>query len=245
MRGRLSIWRRRPQFLGEAMAKLRGRGLSERLSAAAKARRAELERYNARRAEKSDKPNKAETLPSTTKKQSVARENDPSATPNAVGRPISDLILPPALVESVRSQRAILFLGAGASREASNTNGQCPPLGGDLKKLISAKFFGQELNDHDLMSVAEMAISAHGSSVVYEFIRDCLEDFFPSEGHLLIPTFRWKLLATTNYDLLIERAYSSVRDHVQKLVKFVRDSEPVEERLQKVHDPVILLKLHG
>jgi tetratricopeptide (TPR) repeat protein len=157
----------------------------------------------------------------------------------------SPLKLPPALVESIRAQRAILFLGAGASKEAMSARGERPPSGADLKNMIAEKFFGQRIEDHDLMSVAEMAIASHGEPVVFEFIKTVLDKFEPPDGHLLISAFRWRLIATTNYDLLIERAHQKAPIKLQTPISFVKDSEPVEERMQAARDPVQLLKLHG
>jgi hypothetical protein len=156
------------------------------------------------------------------------------------------LVLPPALIEAVRAQRAILFLGAGASKECRNKKGNDPPTGRELRDLIALKFFGQKADDHDLMSVAEMAIASHGQSVVFEYIRSILDPFEPSEGHRLMSSIRWRMIATTNYDLLVERGYqdkSSLK--LQTPVPFVSDKEPIEERMQSVPNPVQFLKLHG
>jgi tetratricopeptide (TPR) repeat protein len=147
--------------------------------------------------------------------------------------------IPSPLVESMKSQRVILFLGAGASMEAG------APSGDQLRERLARKFFGADMKGYDLMSVAEMAISAHGNASVFEFIRLELEQLEPSDAHKLLPTFRWRTIATTNYDLLIERAYMSVPSRLQTPVSFVRDTEPVEERLQRVRNSVELIKLHG
>jgi NAD-dependent SIR2 family protein deacetylase len=106
--------------------------------------------------------------------------------------------IPSPLVESMKSQRVILFLGAGASMEAG------APSGDQLRERLARKFFGADMKGYDLMSVAEMAISAHGNASVFEFIRLELDRLEPSDAHKLLPTFRWRTIATTNYDLLIE-----------------------------------------
>lgn len=269
------------------MVSFKDKSFKERLTAAADARRADLERYHKKIAARGEKIPTVKTaaiqpesygraenessLNATSGSELTRKPSIPASEKQSTGgaktkvpdtristsdQSVSldrgaaagttgDLYLPPALIESVRAQRAILFLGAGASRDASPINGRLPPLGGELKKLLAEKFFGRDMADYDLMSVAEMAIASHGNSVVYEFIKEALDPFHPSDGHKLIASFRWRMLATTNYDLLIERAYDSVSNRAQQLVKFVKDSEPVEERLQRARDPVILLKLHG
>lgn len=53
------------------------------------------------------------------------------------------------------------------------------------------------------------------------------------------------MIATTNYDLLIEHAYADVKARRQNLVRFVKDDEPLEVRLQDTERPLAYLKLHG
>ncbi len=153
--------------------------------------------------------------------------------------------LPPGLAEAVENQRVVLFLGAGASMEARGSNGERPPSSGDLRASLGRRFFRDPLDGYDLMSVADMAISAAGQPVVFEHIKKILEPLQPSAAHLLLPSFRWRALATTNYDLLVERAYGAAEQPVQQVVPLVKNTEPVEERLQSVQRPVLLIKLHG
>lgn len=153
--------------------------------------------------------------------------------------------IPAALLESMKSQRVVLFLGAGTSLDASGPASASAPSGARLRELLGRKFLGSDMPDYDLMSVAEMAIDAHSQAIVFEFIKTTLEAFEPSAAHRLVATFRWRAIATTNYDLLIQRAYASTPHRLQNLVTFVRDSEPVEDRLQQSSNPVMYLKLHG
>lgn len=139
----------------------------------------------------------------------------------------------------MQQQRVILFLGAGASMEAG------APSGNAIRAAIAKHFFKSEMDGYDLMSVAEMAIQAHGGSVVFDYLRTLLAHYEPSDAHKLLPTFRWRTIATTNYDLLLERAYAATNSRLQNLVTFVRDTEPVEQRMQAVTAPVEYLKLHG
>jgi hypothetical protein len=139
----------------------------------------------------------------------------------------------------MEQQRVILFLGAGASMEAG------APSSEKLSAALAERFFGSAMNGYDLMSVAEMALRAHGNGVVFEHLLTLLAGFEPSDAHRLLPTFRWRGVATTNYDLLVERAYAATPSRLQNLVTFVRDTEPVEERMRAVANPLEFLKLHG
>ena len=153
--------------------------------------------------------------------------------------------MPATLIESMRNQRVVLFLGAGASKESVNDEGKRPPLANDLRELLGQKFFGDPMVDYDLTFLSEMAIQAHGQALVFEYIREILSPFTPSPAHFLIPTLHWRALATTNYDTLVDDAYARTTDRLQTIVPFVKDTEPVEERMQRVDNPLPYLKLHG
>ena len=76
------------------------------------------------------------------------------------------------------------------------------------------------------------------------FIASIFEDFHPADFHKLIPKFVWSAIATTNYDLVLERAYDGVNDKLQNLVVFKKNSERVEEKLKTINS-LLYLKLHG
>ena len=129
--------------------------------------------------------------------------------------------------------------------ESVNTEGERPPSADQLRQLLGQKFFGQPMDGYDLTFLSEMAIQAHGQALVFEYIKEILTLFPPSPAHFLIPMFRWRALATTNYDTLIDDAYSRTTDRLQTIIPFVKDSEPVEERIQRADNPLQYLKLHG
>ena len=154
--------------------------------------------------------------------------------------------LPFVLTDAVRSGRVVVFLGAGASKECINNKDARPPNGDQLRDSIANKFFNKDMSKRSLMSVAEMAIgSAGGTNVVYEHVNSMFEGFETSEAHRALSDFSWRLLATTNYDTFVESAYSDVKRRKQTLIPFVKDDEPVEERMMQSFNPVQYLKLHG
>ena len=156
------------------------------------------------------------------------------------------VVIPSSLIEAVKGKRAILFLGAGASKESKNSLGQTPPDADQLRDILAQRFFGMSIKNRDVTAVAEMAIaSSGGAQQVFETVRQSFEGFEPSKAHKLISAFNWRMIATTNYDLLVERAFSDSRQRLQTLVRFVKDDEPIEENLQAAVNPVPYLKLHG
>jgi len=93
--------------------------------------------------------------------------------------------------------------------------------------------------------VAELAISERDLPTVQEFIASIFREFNPAEFHKLLPRFVWSGIATTNYDLIIERAYDAVGgEALQNPVVFKKDGERVEEKLRSSKS-VMYLKLHG
>lgn len=156
------------------------------------------------------------------------------------------LQLPHILVEAVKEKRAVLILGAGASKECRNSAGDTPPDGNQMRDQLASKYLGTRNEKRDLMTVSEMAIeNGHGQPLVFDEIARMLDGFEPSEAHNLVTQFNWKGLATTNYDTLLERAYASTQSKLQSCVKFTKDAEPYDERLAEQPNPVPYLKLHG
>lgn len=158
----------------------------------------------------------------------------------------SKIILSNPLIEAVKAQRCVLFLGAGASKEAKNAEGETSPDANQLRDILADRFFGKAMPNRDVMAVAEMAIANSGSGPqVYEEVRKAFNGFAPQATHKLIPTFSWRAIATTNYDTIIEDAYRDVANKVQQLVPLVKDDEPIDQRLREFPNPVPYLKLHG
>ena len=153
--------------------------------------------------------------------------------------------IPQALISAVKEQRAVLFLGAGASRGAKHPNGDPIPQGDCLRNLICDKFLGGELKQKPLNVAAAITADEVGLDAFQTYIRELFLPFEPADFHLLIPKFRWRALATTNLDLIIEKAYTCTPQRLQNLVKTVKDGDNLDIRLHKELDSVGFYKLHG
>jgi tetratricopeptide (TPR) repeat protein len=150
----------------------------------------------------------------------------------------------PALLDQLKKGQVVLFLGAGASVGASHPQNHRPPVGNQLAELLDDKFLGGAFRGVALDKIAELAISESDLTTVQTFIKDLLYDFAPGEFHKIIPTLPWRAIATTNYDLIIERAYDEVLNRVQQPVVFKKDGERVEDKLT-LSSHFQYLKLHG
>jgi tetratricopeptide (TPR) repeat protein len=154
--------------------------------------------------------------------------------------------IPFLLSEAVKTGRAILFLGAGASKECKNAKGQMPPDGDGLRDMLASKFFGKAMPKRTLQYVAELAIqSGAGAPLVFEAVNTALEGYATSEAHRLVSDFNWRAIATTNYDMFLEDAYGDASRRRQTLISFVKDNQPVDEMMRRSLNPVQYLKLHG
>ena len=152
--------------------------------------------------------------------------------------------IPSHLIESVRSGDAVLVLGAGASAGATKNNGEPAPTTPELTKFLADKYLGGQLADAPLHIVSELAISESSLPAVQESIRQVLDEIQPAPFHRLIPTFQWHGLATTNYDLVIERAYQQCQSPSQNVVPMIKDGDLVDDKLRSSRN-ILLLKLHG
>ncbi len=148
-----------------------------------------------------------------------------------------------SLVTAAREGRIVLFLGAGASMGAKNSRGKNIPNGKKLGQLIAQKFLRPEHEELDFKTICDFACSTSSIRDVQKFIHDTLIDFKPTEAHLEVPKFVWAGIATTNYDLLIERAYATTSSNLQNLITYTRNGSNAIDRLTDAD--VLYAKLHG
>ena len=149
------------------------------------------------------------------------------------------------LRNQISEGKVILILGSGASMEARDSKGNSPPSGSELAKMISEEFLGGKYNNAPLAQVGEYAINETDLLTVQTYIKQVFEPFRPSKAHLLMTTFKWWGICTTNYDLIIEKAYKeNERKACQTPMPFIENGDRVEERFRD-SNAVALLKLHG
>jgi len=151
--------------------------------------------------------------------------------------------IPKALLDQIKIGNTVLFLGAGATYGASHKNNHIVPNGKQLAELIAKKFVDDDLSTSSLQIIAEIAISDTDLFTLQNFIAEYFRDFEPAEHHLKVPSFRWKAIITTNYDLIVEKSFSKNPNPQQILVKFIKD-EKISDRIQTIND-LQFLKLHG
>lgn len=153
--------------------------------------------------------------------------------------------LPPALIDSVKSGNAILFLGSGASIGATHPQSEKIPTTEILKNKLCEKFLNGSLKDRPLAQVAQFCDHEAGRIGFQTYVSSLFSEYGPAEFHKMLPKFRWHAIATTNYDLIVERAYDADEKRVQELVRFYKDNMSIEAETKKHRNPLQFLKLHG
>jgi tetratricopeptide (TPR) repeat protein len=148
------------------------------------------------------------------------------------------------LQTQIQEGKVILFLGSGASLGAQDTDGNRPPSAPRLGEMLADRFLGGKYRDYPLDQIGEYAINESDLVTVQEYIRQIYEVFEPSAAHRLLCSFRWKGIATTNYDRLVEKAYELTTSRVQTPKPFIENGDRIESNLRS-SDDVQLLKLHG
>lgn len=153
------------------------------------------------------------------------------------------MILPSGLSQALTDGTAILFLGAGATKQAHG------PVGSELASILAAHFGHPEIPKENLQAFADMLVSLPGvdREDVDALVSRSLKDLIPSDAHLEIPRYAWGAIFTTNYDRLVEKAYDSCMQHFSEAplqepqVIVGSDDHPVLANPTRVP----LFKLHG
>lgn len=151
--------------------------------------------------------------------------------------------IPDPLITGIRNGEVILFLGAGASYGAQDASGKKAPLAAELAADLVQQFSLPKRED--LSRVAELAETSAGPQKVRAFLKQRFDSLIPNKAQRDVTAFKWKMIATTNYDDLLEKAYASSSTALQDLVPMVKDRQSVEDAIKPFANPVQYLKLHG
>ena len=109
------------------------------------------------------------------------------------------------ILEKLRQNKLALFIGAGVSNLAGL------PLGSELTAKIKTKFNRIDQNTYELLDVCEEVVDTppYNLSELYEYVKEELSTYSITDIHKKITAIDWTAIFTTNYDDIIENAYSS------------------------------------
>jgi hypothetical protein len=137
------------------------------------------------------------------------------------------------LVAQLTPNQTALFLGAGASVESGS------PTGEELAELLWLELGSGEPPSLDLVEVASILELRRGRAALYKAVLNHLAKLEPTGGLLLLPLLSWKVLYTTNFDRLIEKAFS----HANVPLVVVRSN--YEYQAGERRNEIGVFKIHG
>lgn len=153
-------------------------------------------------------------------------------------------MIPKVLISDIKSKKVLLFLGSGFAYHAEHPDKKSPPLGNQLATIIADQFLGEGYSTSPLTVVSDLAISETNLFEVQQFVKGIFEKFRPSSFHKIYPTLPWKAIFTTNYDLILERAYEAVGKDCAQEISVVFRNTP-EHQIFRNSNVVPYYKLHG
>ena len=146
------------------------------------------------------------------------------------------------MVDKISDGQCVLFVGAGLTQTCDDDRGNKGPSARELARRLSTRFLGQDHVQDNLALAADYSLAFHAKYDIDSFIRGQLLGLRPSPAALTIPRIPWKAIYTTNYDLVIEKAYESVDNPIQLVQPIYSNMTPISG----LPDGTIpLYKLHG
>ena len=125
--------------------------------------------------------------------------------------------------------RALLFLGSGASAGAKPINGEKFLTGRDLAELLS-EHAGLTPPSEDLNFASQRYRKIHGDRNLIELLQDLFSASEVTDDHRRLSEIPWHGIYTTNYDNVLERAFS---DRKKKLIPLTPDKDTRSHTSQK------------
>ncbi len=144
------------------------------------------------------------------------------------------------IFDKLRTGNSIVLLGAGASVNDKRYLG---------KEIIDTyeNYFGKEFETDDLTEFVDLISSDPNFNRDHfdSFIKDMLIKLELTEGHKIFASIPYREIITTNYDILVEKAYDSVRQTglFSQELKKVRHVSEFHQYLD--NNQLKLIKLNG
>ena len=147
------------------------------------------------------------------------------------------------LARALRTNRLVLFLGAGFSADATNKLGEPIPLGETLcRKLWSFLRFTKESDDNRLQDLFELCLAGDKRQLAF-LLRDLFTVDRLADWYQLLTKPYWYRIYTTNVDDVVERAYA-VKEVEPSLEVIDGQNADYKDRDQFL-ESIQLVKLNG
>ncbi|MGA2531434.1 MAG: SIR2 family protein [Candidatus Aminicenantales bacterium] len=190
---------------------------------------------------------------------------DPS---NAKGTHSGEYVVPADIINSVKSGKCILFLGAMASAPSppgcKYVYDKCPPGGGQLSQRLAEEFSYPENDKTSLQRVSlfgEFGPLGSRNRLVEAVIREIARPegevpanfrMEPSPALRMLAALPFRVIITTNYDKLFDTALANAKtlsglakNPIVRIYDPTRNGPPEEVPDESGEENPILLKLHG
>ena len=112
-----------------------------------------------------------------------------------------------ALLQSIRSHKCVLFMGAGMGYYLKNQLSETCPDGEALAKELCDEFNLDNNAVENLSMASELVEIRRNRGVLLDFLRKRLLGFVPDESYLWLPTINWRAIYSTNFDDGLLTAY--------------------------------------
>ncbi|GAI82244.1 unnamed protein product [marine sediment metagenome] len=147
-----------------------------------------------------------------------------------------------SLFETIYDGNSILFLGAGAS------------IGEDGKRYLSKElieyyeeYLGYALDETNLTKFVDI-LSADPDFNRSHFdteVENMLRKYKVTEAHKTMASIPWREIITTNYDLLVEQAYDSIKNSSNHLFDLIPIRSKQEYNYRNSADEIKFVKING
>lgn len=129
----------------------------------------------------------------------------------------------------LRDRKVAIFLGAGVSEAAG------APSTAELARGLKEHFPDASSNASDLSDICQDIADTpgYGLNALESYVKEKLVPIKPSKWHYMLTEQNWKAIFTTNYDTLIESAFSEKSQRQCVTVDTVEFSNPIND-LNKV-----------
>lgn len=154
------------------------------------------------------------------------------------------------LLDQISDDCAVLFLGAGSTRNCKDPAGKKGLTGDELAQEILAQLDPSAVGTIkvSLTEAAEYFVANKASTRagLDKFIQKRLTNLQPSIGHYLAASFNWRAVITTNYNAVVESAWATAHANgfVAKPMTSIRSDADLEQQTSS-GSLVRLYKPHG
>lgn len=160
------------------------------------------------------------------------------------------------IIQQINDGYAMLFLGAGSTRNCKKPGGAKGLTGQELATELLRELNGGKDPGFstELMQAAEFFASEKASarSGLDRFIQDRLADLQPTIGHYILAAFPWRAVVTTNYNRVAEDAWGHAHANgfaSKELIAIKTDADIIQHsgdaksiRLYKPHGCISIQK---